>query len=417
MKPTLLVLPVASLVLVASWIGSERNSISALENESTVLKSALAARASGLEVDTAAPKVKSADQLAKEKAPIDWKKIAAQMAEMRSGGDMRAYFQLQKKLRALSKEELISALDEIVTLDLPSESVQMLQQMLLAPLCEDYPEYALIHYYDQISDVGGMMNSQLARAMKNWAGKDPAAATAWFDQQIAAGKFDSKSLDGKSQARMQLEGSLIRALIATAPAAAALRLKSLPEDQRAGALQSHQGGIEDKNQLAYANLVRSGLPQEAQVETFKQEVSNIIRRGEYTEVSEYMDRIKATPAERSACIQLAAEQKIERLSWNRKVTRGDIDTMRDWVVSQAPSTTEKVTGLALAKSTRGSNKMEFSEAAALATQYHKASGNDELLISFLADCEAEPRYKEEAAVLAAKISDVKKREEILSRFK
>ena len=91
--------------------------------------------------------------------------------------------------------------------------------------------------------------------------------------------------------------------------------------------------------------------------------------------------------------------------------------MRTWATSQAPGTADEVTGFALGFSTRSYNKMEFSKAAALATQYHDASGNDEVLSSFLAGCEAGPRYEKEAAVLAAKISDVKKREEILSRFR
>ena len=91
--------------------------------------------------------------------------------------------------------------------------------------------------------------------------------------------------------------------------------------------------------------------------------------------------------------------------------------MRIWATSQAPGTADEVTGFALGFSTYSFNKMEFSKAAALATQYHDASGNDEVLSSFLAGCEAGPRYEKEAAVLAAKISDVKKREEILSHFK
>ena len=59
--------------------------------------------------------------------------------------------------------------------------------------------------------------------------------------------------------------------------------------------------------------------------------------------------------------------------------------------------------------------MEFSEAAELATQYHQASGNDEVLIKFLNSGSAYS-HKEEALALAAKITDPKRREEILNRF-
>lgn len=339
------------------------------------------------------------------------------MREAGGMGDMRTYLRLQQKFSAMSKEELVSALDEIATLDMPDESRQMLQQLLLGPLCEKDPEYALTRYFDRVDDQNGMMSWRLASAMRDWAGKDPAAATAWFDQQIAAGKFDSKSLDGKSRARMQFEGSLIGALIATDPAAAALRLKSLPEDQRADSLQSTGYGIKDENQLAYANLIRNGLPEKAQAEAFSRQIQTRLSEKGYTEITEYLNRIKATPAERAICVQQAAESKIQQLSRNRKVTREDLNAMREWTTSQAPATTDKVTGLALANSTQANKKLEFSEAAVLATQYHEASGNDDVLVSFLMAYDPNNGSKEEARVLAQKISDVKKREETLGRFK
>ena len=420
MKGKFFILPTFALILVAIWIGSERRSTTLLEKRSSLLKEALAARASGSGTDTAASKPKSPDQLAKEKGPVDWKKVAAQLAEMREAGgmgDMRTYLRLQQKFSAMSKEELVSALDEIATLDMPDESRQMLQQLLLGPLCEKDPEYALTRYFDRVDDQNGMMSWRLASAMRDWAGKDPAAATAWFDQQIAAGKFDSKSLDGKSRARMQFEGSLIGALIATDPAAAALRLKSLPEDQRADSLQSTGYGIKDENQLAYANLIRNGLPEKAQAEAFSRQIQTRLSEKGYTEITEYLNRIKATPAERAICVQQAAESKIQQLSRNRKVTREDLNAMREWTTSQAPATTDKVTGLALANSTQANKKLEFSEAAVLATQYHEASGNDDVLVSFLMAYDPNNGSKEEARVLAQKISDVKKREETLGRFK
>jgi hypothetical protein len=419
LKPKFFILPVIALVIVASWFGSERRSTSLLEQDSAVLKQRLAARASDSATDGASSKAKSPDQLAKNKAPIDWKKLAAKQGKMRSSdiGDIGDRIRLGQKLSMLSKEELISALDEIATLDMPDASRLALQRMLLGPLCEKDPESALTHYFERMNGEDSSIRWGLANAMKDWAGKNPAAATAWFDQQIAAGKFDGKSLDGKSQAWIQFEGSLITGLISTDPAAAALRLKSLPEDQRADSLRSAGRDVKNGDQLAYANLVRSGLPENAQAEQFAEKASNMAWNEGYTEITGYLDRIKATPTERAVCVEKSVDSKIQQLSQNKKVTREDIDAMRTWATSQAPGTTAVVTGFALARATRADHKMEFSEAAALASKYAEASGNDDVLSSFLAGCEAGPRYEKEAAVLAAKISDVKKREEILNRFK
>jgi hypothetical protein len=383
------------------------------------LKEALAARSPGLEADTVASKQKSPDQLAKEKGPIDWKKVAAQMTEMRSSSgmsEMRTRMRFDQKVSALSREELISALDEIATLDMPDGSRQTLQNLVLDSLCVKDPEYALTRYFSLMDDQYGNMGLRLDAAMTGWVGKNPAAAIAWLDQQIAAGKFESKSLDGKSRARMQFEGSLIGALISTDPAAAAARLKSLPEDQRADSLHGTGYVIKDEDQLAYTNLIRSGLPEEALTEAFEFQVQIKLRVKGYTEITEYLDRIKATPAERAICVTQAAKSKIEDLSRNRKVTREDLDAMREWTTSQAPGTTDQVTGVALANSTQGTHKLEFSEAVALATHYHEAGGNDEVLIGFLMAYDPYSGSKEEARVLAQKISDMKKREEILNRF-
>ncbi|MEO5914165.1 MAG: hypothetical protein ABIS50_08030 [Luteolibacter sp.] len=420
MKPTLFILPVLALVVVAGWIGSERNSISTLEQQSAVLKERLAARSSGSGPDTSSSKAKSPDKLAKEKERIDWKKVAVQMAEMRQSngmGDMRTMIRMQQKLQSMSKEELVSALDEIAALDLPDETRQMLEQMLIGPLCQKDPEFALTRYIDRLNGDRGVMGWQLSNAMKEWAIKDPAKATAWFDQQIAAGKFDSKSLDGKSRSRMQFEGMLIGTLISTDPAGAAARLTALPADQRAEVLRNNTGNaVKEEDQLAFAKLVRAQLPEGEQARTLAQQASQNAYGEGYTKVTEYLDRIEATPAERAVCVSEAADSKIQQLSQNKKITRDDIDALREWATTQAPGTTDKVTGTALGRSTEVNKKLEFSEAAELATQYHEASGNDDVLVGFLSNG---PGYhhKEEARILAGKITDPKRRDEILNELK
>jgi hypothetical protein len=64
---------------------------------------------------------------------------------------------------------------------------------------------------------------------------------------------------------------------------------------------------------------------------------------------------------------------------------------------------------------QGSRKLDFSEAAELAVQYHDASDNDDVLLSFLNGWGAR-QNKEQARILAGKISDAKRREEILQNL-
>jgi hypothetical protein len=419
LKPALFIPPVVALAIAGIWLGTQRQSISTLERQSEVLRQAIAARSSGSAVDSSQARTALTAKAARDKGAIDWKQVAGQFAETRRAGgmgDMRAMLRFQQRLQAMGKEELVAALDEIAALDLPAETRRMLEEMILGPLVEKDPELALTKFIDRIQDNDGALSWQLSHAMQQWAKKDPAAAIAWFDQRIAAGKFDSKSLDGRSQSRILFEANLIHVLLGSDPAAAGRRLAAMPEDQRDDALSRFSiQQLKDEDQLAFATLVRDQVSKEDQARTLAQQASRLVGKNEFAKVGEFLDRIQASPAERGACAQHAAESAIRTISHQSKVTREDLDTMREWVSAQAPEATGRITGSALANALQGSRKLEFSEAADLAVSYHEAAGNDDVLSSFLESWSAR-QNKEQARVLASKISDAKRREEILQNL-
>ena len=375
----------------------------------------MAARSSGAEDDSPGAKKALSAKAAKDKEPLDWKKIAAQFAEMRQSGgmgDMRTMMRFQQRLQAMTKEELVAALDEIAALDLPAESRAMLEQMLAGPLVQKDPELALTRFIDHIQDQNSGMAWQLSNALQEWAKKDPAKASAWFDQQIAAGKFDSKSLDGESRPRQQFEGALINVLLASDPDAAGRRLGAIPEDQRRDVLMQYQfQSLKEESQLAFAKLIRSQVPADEQADTLAQQASHLGSREGYSKVTEYLDRIEATPTERAKCAEEAAESKLRNQD-GKKVTRENLDEMREWVTTQAPEALASITGKSLGTAMQGRQKMEFSEVADLALQYNQISGNDDVLTNFLESWPAREN-KEQARALAEKITDEKRREEIL----
>jgi hypothetical protein len=333
-------------------------------------------------------------------------------------GDMRSMMKFQQRLLTMSKEELVAALDEIAALDLPQKSRDQLEQMLIGPLAQKDPELALTKFIDRIQENHGMMGWQLANAMQQWAKKDPSSAIAWFDRQIAAGKFDSKSLDGKSRTRLQFEGNLINLLLSSDPDAAGRRLAALPEDQRDETLSQFSfQPFKEENQAAFAKLVRDQIPEKEQARTLARKASSLVNNdGGYSKVTEFLDRIQATPAERTACVEQAAESKLFNTSLQKTITRENLDAMREWVTAQAPESTSTVTGKALANASYNENvrKIEFPEAANLAFEYD--AGDGAVLSSFLAGWQA-VQNKERIRLLVDKISDPKRREEILKRLK
>jgi hypothetical protein len=419
LKAILFLPPVIAAVAVAAWLANGRGAITTLEEQSTVLRQRLAARSSSLtENSTTRPDTPTKSQ--DVKMPLDWKEFAAQMQEMRSSGgmsDIRSTIRLQQRIQSMTRDELVNALDEIAALDLPADSKEMLEQLLFGPLSQKDPEFALNRFADHLSEVNGGFGWQLSNAMKVWTAKNPAAATAWFDQQIAAGKFDSKSLDGKSNSRMRFEGSLIGTLLSTDPAAASSRLQALPEEQRKEVLENHAANsIKEEDQLAFATLVRQELPAMDQAEVIAQQCSRMAWGEGYTKVDEYLDRIKATPAERAAAVNDTVSSKVSQLTQNKKITGEDIAGFREWASTQSPDTTDKFTGSVIAKSMSSPNKLDFSEAAALATEYHTRSGNDDVLVEFFKNNWQARQNKDEAIQLAEKISDPARRAKVIESF-
>jgi len=418
LKATLLIPPAVSLVIAGSWLTTQQHSISILENESVRLrKSIAAARTAQADTDS---KSTAKSTSAKSKDTMDWKKISQSMLEMQNNngmGDMREMIRLHQHIQTMEKEELVAALDEIDSLDLTSEARAALEQMLIGPLIEKDPELALNRFSNRLqkNDQGGL-SWQLGDALSKWAKKEPDRASAWLDQQIAAGNFDSKTLDGKSQTRIQFEGRLISILLGSDFGSAAHRLADLPEDQRTEALQSTGGGqIKEENQKAYADLVRTQIPENERNGIISRFAANLVSKG-YPEVTAYLDRISASPEERKASVEQAAVSNIQRSGRQKTISSEDIDSMRKWAETQSPGSADAVTGKALASASRRNGKSTFADTAALAAQYHDKSGNDEVLVNFLGGWEAR-EHKEESAKLAEKISDPKRREEILNNFK
>ncbi|TAG11704.1 MAG: hypothetical protein EAZ42_00125 [Verrucomicrobia bacterium] len=420
LKANLLIPPIIAICLAAAWLGSQQRSISTLELQTAVLQKAIANRSSSSLANSSADKPTSAANTDNDSEALDWKKIAELlMQEQRMGGfrNIRSMINLERRSMEMSKEQLLAALDEIAKLDLPKSSRDILEQMLIPLLIQKDPELALKKYIDRIHGSNGFTRFALAKAMEKWTKKDSASAIAWFDEQIATGKFDSKSLNGKSSARFKFEGHLIGSLLDSDLAAAKHRLNSLPEDQRKDALaQISYMHLEEERQIEFAELVRKGITEKDQAEILGRHGPSLVSdENGYEKVSAYLQRIQATPSERTACVEKVVESQASNFSMQEKITREDLNTMREWVTSLDPESTAAMTGKALAKAISYSGKVDFSEAAELALEYNAASGNDDVLSAFL---QSNPvsEHREEARLLAEKISDPKLREEILNNL-
>jgi hypothetical protein len=412
--------PVLASAIALGWIGTQRRTISSLESDNAELaKSIASARSAGTEGGAVAERLPGSAR-ANDKGPVDWKKFSAELAEMqqnRTMGDMRSTIRIQQKLMSMSREELARGMVEIAALDLPQEQRLTLQQMVLGPLIQKDPQFALTHFSDFLGDDRMGLNWQFAGGLKAWGKKDATGAETWLDQQIAAGKFVSKKLDGSGGERNHFEGSMVSVLLGTDPDAAGRRLAAIPEDQRADVLSQFSfREVPKENQLAYAELVRETVPVGEQARTLAQQAAQLGGDDQYEKVTGFLDRIQATTTERDACVTQAAETQMRTISNKGKITTGDLDTMREWATKQAPESVDKATGKALSTALQGPNKLDFQEAADLAVKYNQAGSSDDVLAGFLEGWQS-GENKVQARKLAERIGDETRRNQILERLK
>jgi hypothetical protein len=433
LKSKLFIPPVAALIIASIWLGNQRRSISSLENESALLQKSIAtAKTSAAATDSAEDSINShsskSRSLAKAKAgakkdAIDWKEVAASFQEMRASGgmgDVRGMIRLHSQFSTMSEQELVAALDEIAALEIEDSVRSLIESMVAEQLAEKNPELALSRFTDRLSDGDQQGGWMLSQALGKWAEKDATKAAAWLDQQIAAGKLDSKSLDGKNRTRAMLESGLIQKLLSSDPAAAAARVAVLPEDQRSESIQMFSSNpLNEKDQLVFAKLVREQIPDKEQSKILGRQGASLARQGDYQKVTAYLNHIQASQPEKAACVEEVATSRIQSIAWEKKLVREDFDKMREWAKTQAPEAVNAVTGKALGDSLRsGNSKFSFPEAIELTTQYHDAGGGDDLLAGFLESWPARSdKNKEQSRILATKIIDQKRRDEILKRLK
>ena len=409
MKPVEFIPPVVALAAAALWLGSQSRSISSLVEENTVLRERLeAARhpaASGEEAADSLGYSRTANGKAKK---IEWKQLALRIAETRGDvADMRANIEVQRLLMELSPEELLAALDEIATMDLTDEAKRHLEITLFGALSEKDPALAVQRSSDRLTQEG--VSWQISNAFRTWAMKDPTAAAAWMDKQIADGKFESKTLDGKSEVRMRFEAGLVGALLESDPGAAAARVGSLPENERSSIFtQGMSFRVKVGNEKAIADLIRTTVPEGERTSTLANTGGQLVHQGGYERVGNFLTSIGASKDEREAIVSRALQNKMSRLPQVPEKRVENFEESRAWAAKEAPEALNRLTGEALGNMAARS---KYDDAAKLAVKYHEESGNDDVMIAFLSS-HGSAMNPDSALGLVDKISDEAKRAEI-----
>ena len=163
LKATHLIPPAAALVLVIAWNATELRTIASGKKETAALQEKISiVQATGsASQDLAIAKSESRIAQPSGKVSRDWQQLAALMDESQPASEkarIRAITEFQKNLAEMSREEMISALDEIDGLDLTAAQRRGLESEIIDSLIEQDPEYALKRFADRIvsdpDDIG-----------------------------------------------------------------------------------------------------------------------------------------------------------------------------------------------------------------------------------------------------------------------
>ncbi|MFT3990211.1 MAG: hypothetical protein QM680_02260 [Luteolibacter sp.] len=414
MKPNPWLYPGLALLAVGGWIGMQKKSIAAMNRETALL------RAGVLKIQTqeAADEKARSTRVASASKTIDWKSLGRNNETKRPGDmpDMRAMSRMARILKNMTPEELIRQLDEIDALDLSEKARDPLISMVIFRLIETQPEYVMERYKSRLANLrSGFLGTSLTVAFTSWAMKDPQAATRWFDQQVEAGTFESKALDGKSDARRDFEGALIKQIITTDLQAAMDRVLRLSPDDRLWIFERGNTVVsqfqDPKIAENYSRLLRSSLPADKVSKILADYANSLFVKDDFTKIDQFIASTQATSDDRKAVTASIFQSQLY-VNRDAPLSRETLETVRTWAAQYSPETVDQTTGNALAQSLI--HRKDYDKIAALILDYQQSTGSDEILTSFLENpnTQSDQKHFAQTQELILKIKDPSTRERI-----
>jgi hypothetical protein len=407
------IFPALAILAIGCWIGSQKKAAATLEKEMHIITERIRLAGSTQERNGMAIAKADRNKISRDKnGKIDIKSIAEKIAKngYNSEANESTFSQLYDLLQDATVEELCAQLDEIAALESDEETRQRLRSMVIHALADKDPEYVLTRF---AAEAGDDVGYALDYALGKLADKDPLAAAAWLDQQIADGKLESKSLNGINEQYIDYESVVVKALMDSDPEAAALRMKAMTEKQRLEILCDgcFMFQMKQSSEASFGKLVRESIPAEKAGSIFAHTVQMENFTKDFDRVDGFIANVKATAAETNAIVEQVMIRRV--LEHGRAGLDMELlEKTRTWATSHSPQEVDKVTGKILAFATNGS--MDFDKVAEIALTYSSQSGNDEVLTAFLKSPIRKEVSPETLKSLIEKIKDPVIKEEIVN---
>jgi hypothetical protein len=439
--------PLVALIIAAAWLASLRASNRALEQDNRSIQAkieesrgSLASQNERARMGAKSDKTRANSARAKREtkpADVEVKPLSEFMPTASDFNELvllnnneGVRFNLTaacRRLEALASEmsgdELVSAYTQMASLPVDAPFRNYLEWLMLNQLKKKNPEFAFSQFIAkcQNEDTGPIKMGDF----NEWLARDSAAATTWYESQIAAQVFD-KTLDGKTPNMVPFEAAFIMSLLASDPAGAEQRMSNIPPDLRAS-LGTYVWSVPKENSKAFVELLRKSMPMEDYI--------TILKDNSLTEynfrfdsdsdpkaVQKNLDSLGFTPEECSTLMTMHFTEIAKSRAMRDKFgmpSRENFDEDRARIQAIDPSSADRATGFALQSylaESKTTSAQDFVEK--IATDYHGSGAGDELLLPLIEGSAngSIPFPKERARVLATKISDQTLREEMLQKL-
>ena len=441
MKSVHYVPPVVALIIAAAWLADLRGSNSALEQNNLSLEkkiekyrsaAVLQSERAGTEAMRSRLKRERKSSEAESKPSGDWVGTsrdwnAIVLFNNNEGGRFNltaACRRLEALASEMSGDDLAKAYTEMTSLPVDAPFRNYLESLMLDQLKEKNPEFAFSQLISkcQNEDTGPIQMGDF----DEWLARDPAAASTWYEKQIAANVFD-KTLDGKTPNMVPFEAAFMMSLLASDPAAAEQRMNNIPPDLR-GNLVDYVWRVPKENSKAFVDLLRKSMPMEDYIAILK---DNSLTEYNFRFDSETapkvvqknLDSLGFTPEESSTLMtQHFAEIAKYRARGDKfgMPSREKFDEYRARIQAIDPSSADRATGFALQSylaESKTTSAQAFVEKVAM--DYHGSGAGDEIMVPLIEGSAngSIPFPKERVRVMAGKITDGKLREEMLEKLK
>ncbi len=283
---------------------------------------------------------------------IDLQKIGTYLKKVSQGetldrGD-RAWLWTEQKIKLMSQDELVTALDELEFSDFPEHSLTKIRSELLAALRYKSPA----DYLKRIGITEGQPSNASRNAFLRLMKEDRSAAIDWFDAHLKEHPLKENEAHSHLSTRGFFEKTIAEALFPNEIEALDKRFENLHPEQISYVLRSLIQSSEEKVPQSFFTLARTHLSTQDASATIGEAILHLSRDKALSEVSALIQAHALTAVEKKAALKLIARS----FPWSGKQDFTEFETLLPFIQKEGGNSVDELYAIGIANFYRNALK-------------------------------------------------------------